>query len=1106
MNIGTIVKRSLFYYWRTNLGIVLGVMVGTAVLTGALAVGDSVRQSLVMMVRSRLGGTEAALVSGGRFFRASLADGLADKLQARAAAVLELRGVISNSDGTKRANGVGVVGVDKRFYEIGGGGDPFSGDRRDGVVLNEALAGRLGVTVGDEVVLRIGKPGQMPRDVPLMPDVDLSVAFRLRVRAVAGAGDFGDFNLQANQVVRLNAFVRREWLGEKVGQAGRANVVLVGASKAGTLTTDCADEAIREVWAPADAELEIRRVTEGVIEVVSRRIFIDSSVAQAAESLGRDATAVLTYFVNEVRHGDKSAPYSVIAALGRLGVSGGLIPEDMGDDEIIINRWLADDVGAFVGDSLELSYYVVTSKRKLVTQSSRFKVRAIVDIKGAAADASLMPEFPGLSGVENCRDWEPGIPIELDKIRDKDEAYWDNYHGTPKAFVTIGAGRRMWANRYGNTTAIRYAAGEGDMKSLGRALLSKLKPRDVGLYFRAVGAEGLRAASSGTDFGQLFLGLSMFIIASSVVLTGLIFVFGVEGRSEEFGILEALGFSSKRVKAMFMLEGFVLACIGAAAGAFVGLGYTRLMLYGLSTIWAGAISGSRIGLDVRAMTVFSGAAVGVIVSLGAMWFSLFRQMRLPVQELLSGTSRLRFFKAGRWWMGSFGFVTGILGAAGALYLIIEAGSGDSASASGAFFGAGALLLIAGLGFSHFVLRKLAAMGVRPMVSLGGLGLRNCSRRVGRSLAVAGLVACGVFMVVTVAANRRNVSAEATRRDSGTGGFALYGESSIGLSQDLNSESGRRSVGLEASDFLGVDFVQLRVRDGDDASCFNLNRAQRPRLLGVEPAELQERGAFGFREVIEGAAKEKGWELLNRDVEDGVVPAIGDYATVIWALGKGIGDELEYTDEKGRVFRLRLVGMINSSILQGSLIISEEKFREHFPSEDGYRMFLVDAPEQSAKAVSQVLSRDLSDFGFEVTSTVERLGAFSEVEDTYLSIFQLLGGLGLILGSVGLGLVVLRNMLERRGELAMMRAVGFEKSILKRLVVYEHWGLMVWGMAWGVVCAMTAVGPALQSPGTEVPYLSLALTVAAIGGSGLLWIWAATSLAMSGGLLEALRNE
>jgi ABC-type antimicrobial peptide transport system permease subunit len=135
-----------------------------------------------------------------------------------------------------------------------------------------------------------------------------------------------------------------------------------------------------------------------------------------------------------------------------------------------------------------------------------------------------------------------------------------------------------------------------------------------------------------------------------------------------------------------------------------------------------------------------------------------------------------------------------------------------------------------------------------------------------------------------------------------------------------------------------------------------------------------------------------------------------------------------------------------------------------------------------------------------------LAEFNAIENTYLSIFQLLGSLGLILGSVGLGLVVLRNVLERRGELAMLQAVGFDKASLGAMVFYEHGGLMVGGLACGIVAALVAVSPALKSPGAQVPYFSLVLTTACIGISGVVWIWIATAFALSGKLLEALRNE
>ncbi|OHB62753.1 MAG: hypothetical protein A2Y77_04990 [Planctomycetes bacterium RBG_13_62_9] len=235
-------------------------------------------------------------------------------------------------------------------------------------------------------------------------------------------------------------------------------------------------------------------------------------------------------------------------------------------------------------------------------------------------------------------------------------------------------------------------------------------------------------------------------------------------------------------------------------------------------------------------------------------------------------------------------------------------------------------------------------------------------------------------------------------------------------------------------------------------------------------------------------------------------AVGDYPTVFWALGKNIGDELEYTDEMGRAFRVRIVGMLASSVLQGSLVIAENRFVERFPSVDGYRVFLVDTPAADVKAVSQKLSSGLRDYGLVLTPTQDRLAAFSAVENTYLSIFTLLGSLGLALGSIGLGMVVLRNMLERRGELAMLRAVGFDRGRLQRMVFYEHWGLMLAGLICGVISAVVAVIPALQSPAGQVPYPALLLTVVGIAASGAVWVWLAGTLALRGRLLDALRHE
>jgi ABC-type antimicrobial peptide transport system permease subunit len=294
---------------------------------------------------------------------------------------------------------------------------------------------------------------------------------------------------------------------------------------------------------------------------------------------------------------------------------------------------------------------------------------------------------------------------------------------------------------------------------------------------------------------------------------------------------------------------------------------------------------------------------------------------------------------------------------------------------------------------------------------------------------------------------------------------------------------------------------------------------------VNPESLAGRGAFTFTSVAIGMEAKAGWELLTNNsairnpqsamsqslltsaatnVEE--VAAVGDAASIEWALHKKIGETIEMTDERGRQFNLRLVGAVANSILQGSLIIDEAEFVRRFPGESGYRMFLIDAPSNTLSRVSASLSRAMQDVGLELTPAARRLAAFNAVQNTYLNTFQVLGGLGLLLGSAGLGVVVLRNVFERRGELGLLQAVGFRRRSLLWLVLSEH-GVLLWlGLGVGVVAALLAILPALLSPGAELPVRSLTWTLAGVLASGLVWTWLATWVALRGRLLDALRNE
>lgn len=134
--------------------------------------------------------------------------------------------------------------------------------------------------------------------------------------------------------------------------------------------------------------------------------------------------------------------------------------------------------------------------------------------------------------------------------------------------------------------------------------------------------------------------------------------------------------------------------------------------------------------------------------------------------------------------------------------------------------------------------------------------------------------------------------------------------------------------------------------------------------------------------------------------------------------------------------------------------------------------------------------------------VRAVGGFNAVQNTYLSTFQVLGGLGLLLGSAGLGVVVLRNVLERRGELALLTAVGFQRGQLSRLIFLEHALLLVMGLVLGVGSAAVAVLPSLLAPTVELPLRSLGLTLGGVVALGLLVAWGAVRVSLRGRLLAA----
>ncbi len=1150
----SLVLRGARFYWRTHLGVVLGAALATMVLTGSLLTGDAVKATLRRQAELRIGRADVAVTSGDRFVNEELPLG-------KVAPVLMMHATVARADGGARVNTAQLLGVNEQFWELSPSGEKFVLPA-EGVALNGRLAQQLGVAVGDTVIVRVEKPGMFSKDAPLSGEGNEVVALRAKVVRVVGDEQYGRFALAASQVPPFTIFANLLVVQEKLELARKANLFL-GPSHAHknskTLYFSVPwigsngiplfryGEREWEVQSTAEtmrknlelnrnldyASLDLRDLPNNSgLELRTPRVFLDPPVVAAAPR-GKDDRRVdaLTYFVNELRAGEKATPYSMVTAVETA--SSGFLPAELADDEMVISQWLAEDLGIGAGGEVTVKYFVMGERRELVEQARKFTVLAVLPMDEPQLNTSWMPEFPGLSDKANCRDWKPGFQFDATRMRDKDQAYWTQYRGTPKAFVNLKVGQEMWGNRWGNVTAIRWPAGT-ERAEIERELRAKLTPEMLGFQFIPLRAQALAATDAPVDFGELFVYFSFFLIAAAAVLTGMLFTFSLEQRNAEAGLLLALGLRVRQVRRLFLGEGVVLALAGGVLGVLGAVLYTKLVLRALATVWRGAVGTTDFVFTVQPGTLMIGVVSGVAVAMLAMWWASRRQLRRSARALLTGDDATGEFDRrgaevfersaegeGDRSKKTSAFLS-ILSAPLRFPLVLAAVCSLAAVATAfsttnteAFFGAGALLLIGGLALAVAWLRRSADAVTPRLESLVQLGVRNAARRSGRSVGIIGVLASGVFMVVAVDAFRQRPAEESVRRDTGTGGFALVGESALPIYDDLNTEKGREAFALDEKIMEGVSIVPLRVRDGDDASCLNLNRALQPRVLGVKPFDLEER--FRLKAVSDDGIKRTWTEALaNRmggtgdklwaKVADNAVPGIVDANTLQWALQKKVGDTIDYRDDRGQPTGVAVVGTIAGSMLQGSVLISEKYFVEKFPGIGGYRFFLIDAPREKVVAVREHLSRQLADRGLELTPAGQRLAEFQAVENTYLSIFQALGGLGLLLGSAGLAIVVARNVLERRREFGLLEAVGFRRRQLQALVFAEHRWLIICGLVIGTASAVVAVWPGLRERVGGFPYAEMSLLLGGLTLGCVFWAWVATRVALRGSGVAALRSE
>lgn len=1014
--------QNIRYFARYYRLVAMAAAITVAVIVGSLVVGDSVRMTLVRRVAERLGDTETIIFSRNSFISDSILS--ASPLGESSRGVLLTDGFISRGG---KLVPVSVWGVDDLSLPEGS------------AKINPALSEELVLGASEDLVLRLPATGMVPSG-SLFVTKNYTTSLRLSNGGILSVEEGGSLNLRNEQVLPLNVFVSRKFLVEALDVEGKINLIRTDRRVSST--------ELDGIWNPSFSGLEIRRKAD-FTEISSDRIFLRG---QAVETICRDnptSNRLFSYLANSIeREGVASIPYSFITAMDRYK------DHTLGKDEVLLSDYAAGRLGVRPGDTLRISYYKSEGLKRLGEDTLRLRVRQIVPLSEWLADGSLSADFPGLSDVERCTDWDSDLPIDMDRITDEDEHYWNLYRSAPKAIVAYDAVSADWANAYGNATAIRISGAGADLTGLHPDMfgIQLTHPRETGIY----------AARNGVDFAGLFLALGFFIIVSAVLLMLNPLSEMFYQRRHEIDLLRSIGYSRKRIVDMLWRESAPIVLLVSAVGVVMGLLYTGLVMWLLGGVWQGATQTDGFRVYPGMWTLVGGTLVSVGLSLGFLRWAIVRTLRERSREVCPPGSSLRKKRLGvivasMLTIVMIGVNVWLLRSV-PLFMIIGA----------------AWIVTAALGGDYWVARK----GSERSSVLNRNQLVWSTIYANRKQALLSFFALsiGTFIVFSVGLNRKGFG-DSSQIRTGTGGYSLWCESSVPVYYDLSTPEGKAKLSL--SDLPeDTEILQCLRYNADDASCLNLNKVTTPTVLGVNMKALSN-SDFRIEQTIYGGSEDLIFERM-RERTNAVYPALVDATVLTWGIGMNLGDTLYYKGDLGQSVAIRLVGTLSNSVFQGNILMDQALFSEIWTETTGSEVFLLKTGESRKEEVKTLLSQALSEYGVRVTTTNDRLRQFNTVTDTYLTIFMTLGGLGLLLGILSFIIVIRKNLAMRGDEIRLYRTLGFPDRVIERIFCQENILVPLYAILAGVIGALISVGVNFPNAGVGAWLLAFCFTLFFVG--------------------------
>jgi len=1102
-------RRSARGHLKQGLTVALTACMATAVIAGALVVGDSMEALVDQTASDALPGIDAYItttypVETGYFTSLFGYPDWRDNVAQQAFLLTVPAAVTCDSTG-QRDGQVTLYGFNDGLYGFSSffkGGDERTAPIGTGeVVINQRLAGQLKAGSGDRITLRVPNP-DFWSDFLFLYGEDASVERTYRIAAVFDDQGLGRLDLEAKRSPSPAVFMSLDDAQELMETGYLINTVvyqykdrdIVGTQKERKLTKSFEDK-LDDLVGAEGVDLVIQPSIQGWSVLTSERIFLQPDLEPRLAEAVWVWSPTLTYFTDAMvgPTGDDVA-YSTVtgldfdadtAALGQWHWRSGSPQREPaeGSMEALINNWTADHLGVQVGNYVSVSYTIVDERYNLVSRTVSFEVVGIVNIEGKAHDQALLPPIPGVHDSVSCLDWEPPFPMDLTTIEDEDVEYWNAYQGTPKLWIDLGTARELWANPDGDWTSARYYPfNETDGASLS-VFDDAITAGNAGIVMVPARAEAYDTAAPLAIFEQMFIAFGAVLLLAGCLLMASAFTNLTRSRQKEHSTLRALGLDERGMVQVMLMEGMVWAAIAGILGIIVGAGLGTALVAALNTVWADAVQGATIPLRIDGGSLWLALGIGLMVTLATLFLSARKAARANIAMALADRSGMGVDTASpippkRAWTLAI------------LLLIVPAAVGalirptSDMGGIATFFIVGALASLGGVLIAIPVLQRLETRIKRGgLIAPWRMGLRSLNRRPGKALTLIATFALVSFAVIGISwAGEIEIRYAGELQEEMTGGYDVVAETWVPVGNDLKDDPD-----APAGDW---SVTPIKVVGHQGGTCSNLNARFPPRIMGMPPEFLQNVD-LGFRSSSVGDDAET-WLSLEEPTGKGRIPVVVDYNTLVWVYGGSLGDVYEVEGDGGRVHKMEVVGVMENSIFGGTFVTSRDMVDKVYPDTAAYTYFLFNSGSKSPGKLVKELEEAFGGLGLDARTTEQVVQENLGYELSFLRLFQAYLALGLVIGAMGLGALAAREVQDRRREIGGMKALGWPKRMVWQTFLAEQVWFALTGVVIGIIgaaIAIVAISPgwlgsitAIYFPAGTVGMLALAMVGAAALGA------------------------